>query len=73
MWIRNKPVILCHACLGVVLAFFKTFTLFGLIELGDRPQTIIHTDRFKTFMSQKSIQFYRDNNCKRIPILSGSS
>eukprot|EP01036_Dinobryon_divergens_P033646 gene33646-biopygen26641 len=55
-----------HKCLGKVLAFFKNLYL-SRPELGTRPQTIIRTDRVKTFLSEKSQQFYLDNNCLHQP------
>eukprot|EP01036_Dinobryon_divergens_P033903 gene33903-biopygen26838 len=57
-----------HKCIGKVLAFFKNLYL-SRPELGTRPQTqtIIRTDRFKTFLSEKSQQFYLDNNCLHQP------
>ena len=51
-----------HTCLADALAFFKNLYL-SRPELGPRPQTIIRTDRFKVFLSKKSKQFYKDNNC----------
>ena len=42
-------------CLSTVLAFFKNLYL-TCPELGIRPQTIIRTDRFKTFKSAASIK-----------------
>jgi hypothetical protein len=55
-----------HACLITVLAFFKNLYLCRP-ELGTRPRTIIRTDRFKTFLSEKSRLFYESNNCVHQP------
>ena len=55
-----------HACLRTVLAFFKNLYI-SRPELGTRPKIIIRTDRFKTFLSEKSRLFYEDNNCTHQP------
>jgi hypothetical protein len=54
------------ACLADVLSFFKNLYL-SRPELGTRPQTIVRTDRFKTFRSEKCRLFYKDNYCLHQP------
>ena len=55
-----------HACLRTVLAFFKNLYLCRP-DLGTRPRTIVRTDRFKTFLSEKSRLFYESYNCVHQP------